>query len=196
MKYILCLTLLLCCSLTITAQRHRPEKMKYACRLGVQFTHLQSYKSSDKPLFYGGNIAIELPLGKHWTMDFAYKQGFYKNVQKPYNNAFAYWEEKMQSVNTAFRYYISSRYQGFYGGITEGVLLRKVNAIIPLENEINNRQIRIPFKDRQNSFDIGLISGYCLTFKKRWFVAIESRISFQRRDWAYQLGINGGLRFD
>lgn len=196
MKYKLCLTIFLFCSLSVIAQSHRPEKMKYACRLGAQLTHLKSYKSSDKTLFYGGNISMELPLGKRWTIDFAYKQGFYKNVQKPYNNAFAYWEEKMQSVNTAFRYYVSSRYRGFYAGITEGVLLRRVNAIIPIQNDISNRQIRVPFKDRLNSFDMGLVTGYCVAVKKRWFMAIENRLSFQRHDWSYQLGIHGGLRFD
>lgn len=189
--------ILLCliASISCYGQRGYLQPKPYAFHLGGTFINLIHYQSQDKQYYGGGGAAMELPFAERWTVGFSFNHALFKDNQKPYNNSVAVWKETLQAMSTDFRFYPKSRYKGFFMGVTEGLTLRKIDALVPLENDATNRNTRIPFNERLNSFALGINTGYSLAIKKDWLITLEAKALAQRSEWMYQIGISGGFRF-
>ena len=177
------------------SQRQRVSPKYYAARLGVNLIHLSNYKTDEKQFYSGGNILMELPFSKKWTVGFGFSKAIFKDNQKPYFNSVAIWNESLQSMFTEFKYYPKSRYDGFFIGATEGLMLKKIDALVPLEYDVTNRQTRIPFNERLNSFTLGLNTGYVLPIKKHFLLTFDAKVLALRNEWSYQFGLNCGFKF-
>ena len=195
MKHLFFFSFLFVTLSNIQAQRFRNEPPSYVFRVGGMVTHLTHYKVPDNHFYKGFNLGMELPIGKKWSVGFGYGQSIYKDVEKPYGNSVAYWQEHLNMVFTDFKYYFGKRYKGVYVGALDGLMLKKVDALVPLENDVLNRQIRIPFSERLNSFALGVSSGYVFNIKDKFLLTFEGKLMTLRYEWAYQFGVQCGYKF-
>lgn len=193
-SHLFVLTLLFCAYFSF-GQRQRSQPKYYVARVGLNVTHLANYKTNEENFYGGGNFLIELPFAKKWAVGFGFGQAVFNDNQKPYFNSVAVWKETLKSMFTDFKFYPQGRYNGFYVGATEGLMLRKIDALIPLENDVLNRQTRIPYNERFNSFAMGFNTGYSLAFKRNWLLTAELKTLALRNEWVYQVGISCGYKF-